>query len=93
MDWTGVAKGVVIVFVCARVATYTANYVILNPMGIRENINLHLLPATSTVYLIVRLLRYAPIKRSPDMFYSHFRSYIPTLIRYIYFFHLLNGSL
>lgn len=30
---------------------------LLYPMGIRENINLHLLPTTSTVYLIVSRLR------------------------------------
>lgn len=39
---------------CARAAERS----LLDPMGMRRNINLHLLPATSTVYLIVIPLRY-----------------------------------
>lgn len=39
---------------CARAARRG----LLDPMGMRTNINLHLLPTTSTVYLIVIPLRY-----------------------------------
>lgn len=39
---------------CARAARRG----LLDPMGMRRNINLHLLPTTSTVYLIVIPLRY-----------------------------------
>lgn len=68
---------------CARAAVILG---LLGPMGIRVNINLHLLPATSTVYLIVGPLGDVPIK----MYVCSVACYFSTM-DFSSFFFLIGG--